>query len=119
MSIKEMASAANLRGRQQVRYWLWHAQTIHVFMRIGKGGMCGAATGTGAGAGLVTIKRPETRGRQVIGDHESIDRINVLQACDLVLGIGLSDHHGDSNMSERYSGLRVEGLRRGDRGLAH
>src|SRR5579864_7717882 len=105
-----MASAADLRGRQQVRYWLWHTQAVHVLVRVSKGGIRGAAAGTAAGAGRVTIERPETRGRQVVGDHESIHSIDVLQACDLVLGIGLPDHHGDSDMSERYAGLRVESL---------
>src|SRR5690349_2957098 len=110
-----MASAADLRGRRKVRYWLWHTQAVHVLMRIGKGGIRGAATRTAAGAGRVTIERPETRGWQVVGDHESIHGIDVLQACDLVLSIGLPDHHCESDMSERYAGLRVESLRRGDR----
>ena len=55
----------------------------------------------------------------MVGDHKSIHRVDVLQACDLVLGVGLSNHHCESNMSERYAGLSVERLRRRDRGLAH
>src|ERR1044071_10307430 len=107
-----MASAVDLRGRQQVRYWLWHTQAVHVLMRICTGGIRGAAAGTAAGAGRVAIERPETRGRQVVGDHESIHRVYVVQARDLVLGIGLPNHHCDSDMSERYAGLRVESLDR-------
>src|SRR5690349_25052623 len=110
-----MASAADLRGRQQVRYWLWHTQAVHVFMRIGKGWIRGSTTRAAAGAGRVAIERPETRGWQVVGDHESVYRIDVLQACDLVLGIGLPDHHRESDVSKGYAGLRVERLRCGDR----
>src|SRR5438309_11978935 len=88
-------------------------------MRISKGRIRGATTRAAAGAGRVAIESPEARSRQMVGDHESIHRIDVLQACDLVLGIGLSDHHCESDMCKRYAGLRVERLRRRDGGLAH
>ena len=55
----------------------------------------------------------------MVGDHESIHRIYVVQACDLVLGIGFSDHHRESDVIKGYAGLRIERLRRGDRGIPH
>src|SRR5689334_15298582 len=100
-----MASALMPADARQVRYRLWHTQAVHVLMRICKGGIRGAAAGTAAGAGRVTIERPETRGRQVIGDHESIHGIYVVEARDFVLRIGLPDHHCESDVSERYAGL--------------
>src|SRR5436305_12427384 len=111
-------ASAEFRRRHPV-CWLWHAQAVHVLMRISKGRIRGATTRAAAGAGRVTIESPEARSRQMVGDHESIHRVDVLQACDLVLGIGLSNHHRESDMSERYAGLSVERLRRGNRGLAH
>src|SRR6185312_13039759 len=50
---------------------------------------------------------------------EGVYRVYILQGCDLVLGIGLPDHHRDSDVSKGYAGLCVERLRCSDRRLTH
>src|ERR1051326_664559 len=99
--------------------WLWHAQSIHVFMRVSERWVRRPAATTAAGARCIAVKRPVARGRQVIGDHKGVDGIDIVQACDLVLSISLTNHHRDSDVSEWNTGLRVKRLRRGDGGLAH
>src|SRR5438046_10611814 len=98
---------------------LWHAQAVHILFRVGKGWHGRTATAAAATSGCVAVKGPEPGSRQAVGFDEGVNGVNVVQAGDLVLGISLPDHHGDSNVVEGDAGLRMERLRSCDRGLPH
>src|SRR5262249_13820590 len=98
---------------------LVHAQTIHVLPGVFERCYPIAITAAAAGSGRIAVERPETRDRKTVGDHKRVNRVDVLQAGNFILGISPPDHHCDSDMVEGNTGLLVESLRRCNGGFPH
>src|SRR5690348_8891624 len=82
------------------------AQTVHELAGVGEWRVVGAvAGGAVCTRRRIAIERPETRCRQAVGSHETVNGVDVVQAGDFVLGVGLSRILGQTNMVERDAGL--------------